>query len=139
MKRKVGVCALAWLAPLAAAQDGSPATVTTQSRVTTPPPVSSPAAIGKPHVCLQFYPPDAIAAGIQGTATVAFIVTDQGTVKNPRIASSSGNGSLDAAAIDCVREWQYKPALESGNPVPVAWSAEVKWALYGRGAPSAGE
>jgi len=105
-------------------------TITTQSKQATPPPISSPASIGKPHVCLQDYPAISVRLGEQGTTTLAFTITADGHVENVHVANSSGSERLDNAAVTCASSWHYKPAVEANKPVAVPWKAEVKWVLH---------
>jgi protein TonB len=106
-------------------------TITVQSAVTSPPPISTPAAVGKPHVCTNSYPDEAVEAQAEGTTTIAFTITDQGTVADLRIATTSGNAALDKAALDCAKDWRYKPAIKNNVPVAVPWRAQMKWSLNG--------
>ena len=105
-------------------------TITTQSKQPTPPPISSPASIGKPHVCLQDYPAISVRLGEQGTTTIGFTITADGHVENVHVVNSSGSERLDNAAVNCAGSWRYKPAVRDNNPVAVPWKAEVKWVLH---------
>ena len=105
--------------------------ITTQSRVATPPPISSPMSIGAPHVCIHDYPREAVTAHAEGTTTVGFTITVNGTTEGVRVVNSSGNEALDNAAVACASRWIYRPARENGNPLAVPWKAEVRWALGG--------
>jgi TonB family protein len=88
---------------------------------------------GPPHGagpgCLRNYPEAAKIAGIEGTTTLAFTVTEQGAVADVRVAKSSGNADLDNAAAACAAQWRYKPARPDGKPAAVPWSATVQWKL----------
>ena len=106
-------------------------TITAQSKVATPPPISSPASIGRPHVCGQDYPPISQRLGEQGVTMLAFHITADGSVTNITVANSSGSERLDNAAISCAANWHYKPAIEAGHPVEVPWKAQVVWNLKG--------
>ena len=88
-----------------------------------------PLAFGRPHVCMSDYPPEAVAAHHEGTVTLAFTITDTGTVADPKVASSSGYAELDAAALACVQDWRYHPAMQNGQPIAVTWKAQVKWSI----------
>lgn len=105
-------------------------TITTQSKQPTPPPISSPASIGRPHVCLQDYPAISVRLGEQGTTTIGFTITADGHVENVHVVNSSGSERLDNAAVKCAGSWRYKPAIKDNNPVAVPWKAEVKWVLH---------
>jgi TonB family protein len=106
-----------------------------QSSEKMPPPPSlppgSPASIGAPHLCLQDYPAEAVAAHAEGTTTVGFTITETGVTKDIRVVKSSGTPSLDTAAIMCANRWLYKPAVKDGAPIAVPWKAEVKWVMRG--------
>jgi TonB family protein len=94
--------------------------------------ITAPASIGRPHSCGQrYYPPIAVRLNQEGTTTIAFKITADGSVKDLTIAESSGHDSLDQAAITCAQSWQYKPAFQNGSPIEVPWKAEVKWTLAG--------
>jgi protein TonB len=105
-------------------------TITTQSQQKAAPQISSPASIGKPHVCLQDYPAISVRLGEQGTTVLAFTITVDGHVENVHVATSSGSERLDNAAVQCASSWRYRPAVEKNNPVAVPWKAEVKWVLH---------
>lgn len=106
-------------------------TITTQTRAASPSPISSPASIGKPHVCLELYPLEALLALQEGTTTLSFTITDEGTVANPVVFTSSGYPALDQASLQCVKDWRYKPAVKDGKPIAVPWKVQVRWALAG--------
>jgi protein TonB len=104
-------------------------TITTQSKMATPPPISSPASIGRPHTCMQNYPPISQRLGEEGVTLLAFTVTTDGSVSNITVAKSSGSERLDSAAVSCATSWRYKPAIEAGHPVSVSWKTNVVWKL----------
>lgn len=104
--------------------------ITTQAQAANPPPIASPASMGKPHVCLAMYPPDAVAERAQGTVTVQFSITTEGTTHGNRVVRSSGYAALDDAAVACTCDWRYKPAMKDGQPVEVPWKAEVRWLMH---------
>ena len=101
-----------------------------QSKTATPPAISSPASIGKPHVCLQDYPAISVRLGEQGTTTIGFTITPEGRVENVHVVNSSGSERLDSAAVNCAGSWHYKGAIKDNQPVAVPWKAEVKWVLH---------
>lgn len=96
---------------------------------TASPPSENPSPTGQPHVCTPYYPEAAVKAGTQGTTIMAFTITAQGRVIGPSIRTSSGNADLDAAALDCVSSWTYKPAAKNGVAVETPWTAAVQWKL----------
>lgn len=66
------------------------------------------------------YPNQARTNSWEGTVRVKVLVAESGIVHDVRLASSSGYGSLDQAALDGVHRWQFKPAYQDGSPV-TAW------------------
>ncbi|MDD8019268.1 MAG: energy transducer TonB [Bacteroidota bacterium] len=44
-------------------------------------------------------------------------VAEDGSVRNARLARSSGNLMWDSLAIERIRQWRYSPALHKGQPV----------------------
>jgi protein TonB len=105
-------------------------TITTQSKQQTPPPISAPASVGKPHVCLQDYPPISVRLAEQGVTKIGFTITPEGRVENVHVVNSSGSERLDNAAVNCASSWRYKAAIKDNVPVAVPWQAEVKWVLH---------
>jgi TonB family protein len=97
-----------------------------------------PKAVGAPHMCPtgQYYPKDAMARNAQGTVRLTFDVGVDGTVQNLKIGQSSGDASLDQAAITCASSWRYTPAMQNDKPIQKPWSASVIWALRGGDTPA---
>ena len=62
------------------------------------------------------YPPQARAAGIEGRVLVRYDVTAEGRVENARVESAVPAGHFEAAALDAVRSWRFRPLLERGEP-----------------------
>lgn len=83
-----------------------------------------PVAIQKPG---PVYPPEARKAGIQGTVMVQVLVGKDGIPGDVRIARSIPE--LDAAALACVRNWRFKPAVSGGRQVPMWVAIPVKFTL----------
>lgn len=92
-------------------------------------PASGPVPIGKPHVCMQNYPPEAIRTGQQGRTSLSFRITAEGTVADIVVSESSGFEALDKASVACAAEWRYQPAVRDGKPIEVPWQAKVRWSL----------
>jgi TonB family protein len=58
---------------------------------------------------------------------VAFTISEMGSVADPRVVQSSGYADLDAAAVECISTWKYRPATQNGSAVAVPWKAVVQW------------
>lgn len=73
------------------------------------------------------WPSIAREAGVDGTVKVQFLVDTNGVVSNARVVKSIP--MLDAAALECVRQWRFKPAFSGGRPVSVWVGAPVLFDL----------
>lgn len=69
------------------------------------------------HNIPPVYPPQARRKGREGTVLLQVEVTVDGQVKALQVADSSGYDSLDAAALDAVRQWKFHPAQRDGQLV----------------------
>ena len=78
------------------------------------------------------YSPEARKAGWQGTVVLDVVVTAAGTVE--KIIPIKGPGlGLEEKAVDAVRKWRLKPALDvDGRPVAVRIPIEITFRLFRR-------
>jgi protein TonB len=60
------------------------------------------------------YPSQARNSGIQGTVTLQALIGKDGKVQSVKIVK--GPAMLTQAAVDAVKQWQYKPFLLNGEP-----------------------
>jgi len=64
------------------------------------------------------YTEDARRGGFEGVVTLKVVVGKDGLARNIDVTVSSGYPNLDQKAIDAVKDWRFKPALDSnGRPV----------------------
>lgn len=75
------------------------------------------------------YPRDALRERQQGTVIVLAQVDVQGHVSDTRVIQHSGSFTLDRAAANEVRKWQFQPALENGRPVVASAEVPVTYRL----------
>ena len=61
------------------------------------------------------YPRDAVANGVEGRVVVRAYIDPDGSVK--QVTLVSGPKPLSDAAIQAVRSWRFKPALQNGVPI----------------------
>jgi protein TonB len=73
------------------------------------------------------YPPLALAARVQGRVRLECVIGEDGRVSE--IVVVEGHPLLDAAAIEAVRQWRYRPTLLNGVPVSVALAVVVDFRL----------
>ncbi len=77
------------------------------------------------------YPDIAREAGVEGTVMIQVLVNRDGGVADTRVVKSVP--TLDQAAIECVRQWRFKPASSGGKPVAVWVAVPIKFTLHGFG------
>jgi len=70
----------------------------------------------------RHYPDSLKAMGIGGTANVWVYIDEEGRVESTRVQKSSGYETLDQAAMAAASEFEFTPALNRNQPVPV-WIA----------------
>ena len=63
------------------------------------------------------YPQLAAEQKIEGRVMLIVDVAADGSVAAVQLDRSSGDASLDAAAMEAAKLWKYQPAVESGKPV----------------------
>jgi len=73
------------------------------------------------------YPAIAQAAGVQGIVTMEIRIEPDGTVGTATVLHSIP--LLDGAALDAVKQWQFKPTLLNGQPVAVFMTVTINFAL----------
>ena len=75
------------------------------------------------------YPAIAKAARIQGTVVLQAEISKEGTIEDLKVIS--GPPMLQAAAMEGVRTWRYRPYLLNGEPVEVETQINVVFNLGG--------
>lgn len=75
------------------------------------------------------YPEAAVADGVEGTCLLKVLVGEKGEVIEAEVTRSSGDRRLDQAALDFVRRWRYRPAVQDGKPRRVHTWATVQFEL----------
>ena len=66
---------------------------------------------------------------LNGSVTVAMIVTPEGNVRDVKVIKSLEK-DLDKQALAAVSTWKFEPATKDGKPVPVHLKVEVDFRLY---------
>jgi protein TonB len=75
------------------------------------------------------YPQDAFVKKISGTVYLEILIDATGQVHTARVLRSV-SPTLDQAAVACVKQWQFAPAMRRGRPVAVLAQAPVAFNLY---------
>jgi protein TonB len=73
------------------------------------------------------YPAIARQIRLQGTVVLQAFVSAEGRIERPTVVS--GPGVLARAAMDAVKQWQYRPYYLNGTPIEVETEITVKFVL----------
>ena len=74
------------------------------------------------------YPELARRTHMEGTVILEAVITAAGDVRDAYVLKSA-NPVLDAAALQAVRQWRYRPATWDGRAVPVYLTVTVRFSL----------
>jgi TonB family protein len=72
------------------------------------------------------YPPEALAAGIEGVVILETKIGADGSVEEARVLKSVDK-QIDQAAIDAVRQWKFDPTLMNGQAVPIIMTVAINF------------
>jgi protein TonB len=72
---------------------------------------------------------EARKAKFMGNVLVNLIVDTHGMPQNVHVLRGVGMG-LDDKALAAVRQYRFRPAMESGKPVPVELNVEVDFQIF---------
>jgi TonB family protein len=89
-------------------------------------------AVSAPTVAYQVspqYSDQAKKAKFNGMVLLSLVVDAQGQPQNVRMVRGVGMG-LDEKAIEAVKQYKFKPAMEAGEPVPVQLNIEVNFKIF---------
>ena len=88
--------------------------------------------VSQPVVIFQVDPEfseEARRAKFMGVVLVNLIVDSQGRPQNVHVLKGVGMG-LDGKAMEAVRQYRFKPAMEGGKPVAVELNVEVNFQIF---------
>ena len=74
------------------------------------------------------YTEEARKAKVEGTVVLQVEIATNGLARNIYVARSLGYG-LDEKAIECVRQWRFRPAVKHGTRVRVPATIEINFRL----------
>ena len=74
------------------------------------------------------YPEMARRAGLQGQVMVLFIVTREGRVAEPQVLK--GPEIFRAAALEAVRQFRFKPAMQNDRAIAVRMTIPIRFRLH---------
>ena len=71
------------------------------------------------------YPSDARSQGIEGSVSIKIGISESGSPSDCYVVRSSGNSSLDNAALAAVRRWRFVPARDQDSGASVSCYSTV--------------
>jgi TonB family protein len=80
------------------------------------------------------YPAALQAAGVEGTVLLEAVISREGTPLTLNPQNTSVDPAFVSAAIDAVRQWQYRPARLNGEPIEFLTTIRVDFKLQTNGA-----
>lgn len=111
--------------------DGVPGLEPSTPPVVPPAPVVRSGGIIEPPLRVRHqvpeYPDLARAAGVEGMVIVECRVDTEGNIVDARVLR--GHPLLDAAALEAIRQWRYRPTLLNGQRVSVLMTVTVRFQL----------
>lgn len=103
------------------------------SKARAPLPGEAVEAVGTPPVFVERveppYPRGARLAGVQGVVRLVLEVSSSGALRRATVVSSSGDISLDRAAVEAAQASTYGPASVSGRAVDAVVEATYRFEL----------
>jgi protein TonB len=75
------------------------------------------------------YPRDAARNGITGWVQLEVLVNADGTVRSARVLESNPRGLFEAAAVQAVLRWKFKPKVVNGTPVQQKGAQRIEFNL----------
>lgn len=75
------------------------------------------------------YPRDAARNGITGWVQLEVLVNPDGSVRTARVLDSKPRGLFEAAAVQAVLRWKFKPKVVNGLPVEQKGAQKIEFNL----------
>lgn len=76
------------------------------------------------------YPAELRQAGVSGLVFIKCLVDPQGNVAEAVVEKSSDE-KFNAAALDAVKKWKFKPGQKDGAPVAMKVTIPIRFAVEG--------
>jgi protein TonB len=91
--------------------------------------VAPPEALDAARNRRPAYPEMSRRRGQEGTVMLELRVDANGRVTEVRVVESSGFSALDAAALETLRDWRFRPAQRAGLPIAGSLTTAVHFRL----------
>ena len=82
-----------------------------------------------PGKCKADYPKASLMNEEQGTVTMSFLVSPDGTVLESKLEKTSGFKNLDKAAMKSISACKFKPGTKDGAPAQTWAKVDYAWKL----------
>ncbi len=91
---------------------------------------ASPKMVNAPYALEEYYPPELLRQGIEGTVVLSLKVNAAGCVTDIGVAGSSGSDALDDAAMSWVETAAFLPGEKDGNAADTSSPLIVRFELH---------
>jgi TonB family protein len=68
------------------------------------------------HMVRPEYPPEELDQGVEADVTLEILVDNNGVVEGAWVLTATGPQSFEAASLDAVRRFRFKPPVVNGRP-----------------------
>jgi len=75
------------------------------------------------------YPRSAARRNIEGVVKIAFTITEDGSVKDPKVLMALPEGVFEKAAIKAIMKWKFNPKVVNGVAVEQTAAQEIEFKL----------
>jgi protein TonB len=82
-----------------------------------------------PKNCKAEYPKASLMNEEQGTVSMSFLVSPDGSVMESKLEKTSGFKNLDKAAIKSISACKFKPGTKDGSPAQTWTKVDYAWKL----------
>jgi protein TonB len=80
------------------------------------------------HQVKPQYPQEAFVKKVEGVVELSVLIDASGSVSQARVVRSIP--LLDAAAVQCVRQWRFSPAIKDGRPVTTEARVPITFRIF---------
>jgi protein TonB len=87
------------------------------------------AAVFDPKTCKAEYPKASLMNEEQGTVSMSFLVSPDGSVTESKLEKTSGFKNLDKAALKSISACKFKPGTKDGSPAQTWAKVDYAWKL----------
>jgi protein TonB len=86
-------------------------------------------ALFDPKNCKADYPKASLMNEEQGTVSMSFLVSTDGSVVESKLEKTSGFKNLDKAAMKSISACKFKPGTKDGSPAQTWAKVDYAWKL----------